>query len=267
MKNSLAHFGCLGIFTLMSAVLSQGCTAEKEFTKPIAVETSVGRATNGSVSGVVTYSGKNPQHTQRDDAGMRRDLLTIDPDNKGLADVIVYLKSTNGQPLPQRVVEGDVSITQEDFMFLPGVIGIRVGQNVIFGNQDSANHNVRADADNVRDEFNVMVTQQYDYEKVFATPTTDMPIRLSCDIHQWMDGWIYVFEHDLFAVTDELGVFSISDVPPGSYTLTIEQPDAELFAQSSIEVKSDGTFRVRCDFEQIHLYRRQTATPQRTVEE
>jgi hypothetical protein len=45
-------------------------------------------------------------------------------------------------------------------------------------------------------------------------------VRLQCDAgHTWMTAWIYVFDHPLFAVTDQEGHFAIPDAPPGEYTL------------------------------------------------
>jgi len=47
-------------------------------------------------------------------------------------------------------------------------------------------------------------------------------MKLQCDAgHTWMNGWIYVFDHPFFAVTDDEGAFAIRDVPPGTYTLEL----------------------------------------------
>jgi hypothetical protein len=44
-------------------------------------------------------------------------------------------------------------------------------------------------------------------------------VRVECDAHGWMLGWVYVAENPYFAVTGEDGSFTIGDVPPGDYTL------------------------------------------------
>ena len=49
-------------------------------------------------------------------------------------------------------------------------------------------------------------------------------VRVDCDAHGWMEGWIYVMENPYFAVTGADGKFSIADVPPGNYTLVTVQP-------------------------------------------
>ena len=46
-------------------------------------------------------------------------------------------------------------------------------------------------------------------------------VRLRCDVHPWMAGWLVVVEHPYAAVTDAEGRFTIADVPPGAYTLAV----------------------------------------------
>ncbi|MDP2620173.1 MAG: carboxypeptidase regulatory-like domain-containing protein [Hyphomicrobiales bacterium] len=57
---------------------------------------------------------------------------------------------------------------------------------------------------------------------------TELPrtgtVRVDCDAHGWMEGWIYVVDNPYYAVTGPDGKFSITDVPPGDYTLVAVQP-------------------------------------------
>jgi uncharacterized protein (DUF2141 family) len=45
-------------------------------------------------------------------------------------------------------------------------------------------------------------------------------IPVSCDVHGWAQAYIGVFSHPYFAVTDNTGSFSITGLPPGTYTLS-----------------------------------------------
>jgi hypothetical protein len=49
-------------------------------------------------------------------------------------------------------------------------------------------------------------------------------VRVDCDAHGWMEGWIYVVDNPYYAVTGADGKFSIGDVSPGDYKLVIAQP-------------------------------------------
>ncbi len=46
-------------------------------------------------------------------------------------------------------------------------------------------------------------------------------IRTKCDIHSWMKGWWFVAKTPYAVLSNENGEFSITDIPPGTYTLKI----------------------------------------------
>jgi carboxypeptidase family protein len=46
-----------------------------------------------------------------------------------------------------------------------------------------------------------------------------IPVR--CDLHPWMQAWVGVLAHPYFAVTGADGRFTLSDVPPGRYTVAV----------------------------------------------
>jgi len=49
-------------------------------------------------------------------------------------------------------------------------------------------------------------------------------VRVDCDAHGWMEGWIYVVDNPYYAITGADGKFNITDVPPGIYKLVAVQP-------------------------------------------
>jgi len=48
-------------------------------------------------------------------------------------------------------------------------------------------------------------------------------VRVDCDVHGWMEGWVYVVDNPYYALTDADGKFKITDVPPGTYKLIAVQ--------------------------------------------
>ncbi|NOY64490.1 MAG: hypothetical protein GXO97_03720 [Nitrospirae bacterium] len=46
-------------------------------------------------------------------------------------------------------------------------------------------------------------------------------IRVTSNTHPWMRGFIFVFDHPYAAVTDTMGSFVITDIPPGEYLLKL----------------------------------------------
>jgi hypothetical protein len=49
------------------------------------------------------------------------------------------------------------------------------------------------------------------------------PIKVQCNVHNWMSAWVYVADHPYFAVTDEHGNFEIKNAPAGSVKMAVWQ--------------------------------------------
>lgn len=192
----------------------------------------------GEVEGRVTYRGPVPRDSVADDGGRYRPLMTVNAADRGIQDVIVFIVPEDDEvELPEaKPLADSLAVDQIDHTFRPHVLAITAGQDVIFTNSDDANHNVRAHAANPRNEFNIVTQPYHEHTHRFEAEPAGAPIRLSCDIHPWMHGWIYVFPRAGYAVTDARGAFRIPNVPPGRYTLRVEQPDAGLRATLSIAV-------------------------------
>ena len=48
-------------------------------------------------------------------------------------------------------------------------------------------------------------------------------VKLACDVHGWMQGWMVVEDNPYYAVTDDKGAFKLTDVPPGDYEVKVWQ--------------------------------------------
>ncbi len=198
---------------------------------------------DASVSGMIAFRGEVPKSTVADDAGVRRDLISVDSKTGGLKGVVVWLVPTSANVA--RVKQGEFQpalMDQQDHEFVPRVLAVCAGQPVRFTNSDPANHNVRTAATERTNQFNVFTGADGSYTHRFA-PQPE-PIRIGCDIHPWMRAWIYVFDHPFFAVTDERGRFQISRIPAGDYECHIAQPDIRYREQRRIVLQSGKTHTV-----------------------
>jgi plastocyanin len=150
-----------------------------------------------TVEGIVLFRGEIPKSAVADDAGVHRELLHIDRVTGGLQNVVVWLttqKPTAAETNP-RAATNAVLMDQRDHEFVPRVLAVRAGQPVKFSNSDAANHNVRTSSSQRTNEFNVFTGSDGSYTHQFATDARQRPVRVGCDIHPWMRGWIYVFDH------------------------------------------------------------------------
>jgi plastocyanin len=221
------------------------------------MESSEGDATfegvAGCVSGVVRFRGNVPTMQIADAAGKLQPLLTVDRRTRGLRYAVVYLTRIDAPEGGLPADRGAAVIDQKEYVFSPRVTAIHEAQPVTFTNHDPANHNVRAVAVEPANQFNVMTGAAQEYVHHFQAPATVRPIRLGCDIHAWMRAWIYVFDHDRFAVTDQRGKFAINGIPPGRYTLHVRQPDGGLRAKRDVTVTESNTDPVELEFSEADL--------------
>lgn len=199
----------------------------------------------GSISGTLRFDADIPKNPVRDEMGQQRDLLQVDPDSKGWAGVVVWLEVAEGA-LPSRddVTDVETVVNQFDFAFEPGVVAVRAGELVRFTNEDGQNHNVRATKGDDSTAFNVTTAGAHDYETRFRPQPDNKPVRLSRDIHPWMRGWMYVFEHDWYRVTDTTGTFRFEGLPFGKYIVHIEQPDKEYREVFEVNLELGGEYVV-----------------------
>jgi plastocyanin len=191
-----------------------------------------------------------PKNPVADDSGQSRDLLTVDAKTRGVQFVIAHLEPEKPSDAAQARATGPaaslnaVLVDQRDHTFTPHLVAVRAGQTVVFTNSDPANHNVRATSQQPDNEFNVFTGVGGEHRHRFVADPKGRPVRLDCDIHPWMRGWIYVFDHAAFGITDAQGKFTIRAVPPGRYRLVIRQPDIRYEASETVVVKPGETNRL-----------------------
>ena len=213
---------------------------------------------SGLIQGQVSYAGEMPKSKIANDAGQHHDLLHVNPKTRGLQYVVVYLAPTNSdkgqlasnEPNPEHP---DAVVDQRDYAFVPPLIAVRAGQRITFTNSDPANHNVRAISSQPQNEFNVFTGVDGNYRHRFAADPTCRPVRLTCDIHPWMHGWIYVFDHPFYAVTDAAGKFRISGLPAGEFRIVLAQPAVAYRREQNIRVRAGEITEVQIEIDRKDL--------------
>jgi plastocyanin len=68
-------------------------------------------------------------------------------------------------------------------------------------------------------------------------------INVKCDVHNWMNGWLFSAENPYFSVTDMHGGFKLADVPPGTYTVKVWHETLGTLTQK-VTVKPNETAKV-----------------------
>jgi plastocyanin len=156
----------------------------------------------------------------------------------GLGNVFVYVKGgLDGKkfdaPASKAVID------QVACLYEPYVIGAQAGQAVEIRNSDPFLHNVnfmKSEAGNPTFNF-AQGNAAKPVDKVFSNQ--EVFVKLQCNVHPWMFGYIGVVSNPYFAVTDKDGKFSLKGLPAGKYTLAFKHLKAGEVTQE-VEVKDSG---------------------------
>jgi plastocyanin len=183
-----------------------------------------GKMGTATIKGAVKLTGKAPEMKvpkKRKDAEVckskevKYNAVLADKDGK-LSDVLVRIANDSikgDYKAPSKHAEVD----QKDCMYSPRILGVVAGQTIDIKNGDATLHNVHSykGADTM---FN---TPQPKGSDPIAKEMPDEPkiIKLMCDVHPWMRGFVVVSAHPFFSVSGADGTFTIEKVPAGDYTI------------------------------------------------
>ena len=133
----------------------------------------------------------------------------------GLANAFVSLR---GQFAATPAPAEPVTIDQRNCMFVPRVVGVRVGQTLRITNNDATSHNLHSVSK--ANAFNTSQPKQ-GMASTFQLKAEEGMIRIRCDIHSLMATYVGVSPHPYFAVSWADGAFTIARVPAGRHTIQV----------------------------------------------
>ncbi|MDQ7057863.1 MAG: methylamine utilization protein [Ghiorsea sp.] len=132
--------------------------------------------------------------------------------------VIVSLHDTSGQQkasaMPLQVMD------QVGKTFVPHVLPITVGTSVSFPNSDDIRHHL----------YSFDKPKPFELPLYEGTPTSPIlfdktgVVRLGCNIHDWMRGYIYILDTPLFAMSNADGQLTMQNIPAGDYYMEAWHP-------------------------------------------
>lgn len=180
----------------------------------------------GAITGKVTFNGSvrtNKVIPTKDPevCGGIRDVPVVRVGgDKGVEHAVVYLKKV-GRGKAWAAAESLKApvLDQEKCEFAPHVQVIRAGSLEIL-NSDPILHNTHGFYGR-RTAFNLAMPNRG--EKILANLERPGLVRVECDAHGWMLAWVQVADSPYYAVTAGDGMFTITDIPPGEYTLVAWQ--------------------------------------------
>jgi plastocyanin len=130
--------------------------------------------------------------------------------------VVVWLE--NPPPgAPSTRPTNPAQMDQRECVFTPRVVLVPAPGTVEFLNSDRLLHNLHS-APRENGPFNRTQPKGRTIPITFERPEI---LRIDCDLHSWMRGWVVVARHPFYVITDARGRFRLDNVPPGQYTLRL----------------------------------------------
>ena len=140
-----------------------------------------------------------------------------------LRDAVIWIE---GAALPARGVDAPAAglagqLAQKDQSFSPRVVPVVAGGTIDFPNRDAIYHNV----------FSVSPAKRFDLGKYGRGKSKsvrfDKPgvVKVYCDIHSNMEGFVIVVPNSWFARPADDGSFVLPEAPAGTYRLVAWHPD------------------------------------------
>jgi hypothetical protein len=190
--------------------------------------------------------------------------FAIAPDG-GLKDVVIQLINVErGKPF--KFVAP--TIEARDCRFLPFVTVVRDEAEVVVVNMDPVMHDIQAYETShlgPRVLFNSPLPMNPHHKRIVGADSHEHlagePMKhtihmtkgrkvfvMQCGFHAYMESWGLAIDNPYYAVTGKDGSFTLTDVPPGTYTLMAWHPQAGKRLEQEVTVKADGTVTAIFEF-------------------
>ena len=181
----------------------------------------------GAFAGRILFEGKVPpprKITVNKDpdscSGAARevqDVIVHSDDGKTLADVIVEIEFEKGRKFEWKHPEEGYVITQKGCRFEPHIFVVPSGAELKIVNDDPIVHNINTGRWNIAQKEQSIRTRKIKYRRRSF-------VRVNCNIHNWMESWMYIARSPYYSRTGGDGKFKIENVPPGSYSAIASHP-------------------------------------------
>jgi hypothetical protein len=142
-------------------------------------------------------------------AGLKSDDLLVNPKDRGVANVFVYLLEDAG-----------AFAVHPDYAKSPKNEAVMTNKGCAFDtNPDPVGHNMKLDSfDNA--SFNLAIAAGGKITNTFKLPET-VPLTVTCTSHRWMAGLVLVRSDPYAAISDASGKVKLANVPAGKWKFRI----------------------------------------------
>jgi len=213
-----------------------------------AISRQVAAQSGGSIVGEVKFAGTPPapkvtrvnKDNQACGSEKRSEDLVVGA-NMGIMNSVVSVTGVAGAPAAKAAKKP--VLDQKGCQFSPHVLTVPAGAEMDILNPDGVLHNIHTfstvnpSINKAQPKFKKVMTEKFQKPEI---------IRVQCDAHSWMLGWIVVMGHPYFDVTDDKGGFKIQNVPAGKHKVEVWH---ETLGKVSREVEVKAGAETKVTFE------------------
>ncbi len=213
---------------------------------------------SGTITGTVTLAGDVPvaksSEVEKDQEACGHEpkpseALLVSSDNNVETAVVSITNILRGKKFNDP--GENVTLDQKGCVFVPHVLMIPPKSTVNLLNSDSVMHNLHSWSIK-NTTFNEGVAGGGTLLKTFEFPEV---VKITCDVHKWMNAWLIIQDNPYFSITDKNGNFQINDVPPGTFKVQVWQESLGKVTQE-VTVKAGEETRVAFEMKQKKKRRR-----------
>ncbi len=142
-------------------------------------------------------------------------VQVLDQQGVALEDAVVEFQLANPP-----VISKPTEVAQKELTFVPFVTAVQKGALIEFPNQDKTRHHV----------YSFSPAKVFELKLYAGKPEAPVLfdktgiVALGCNIHDYMQAYIYVGDSPYLAVSAADGAASVSALPPGAYQLKVWHP-------------------------------------------
>ena len=176
----------------------------------------------GKISGRVSMAGLAPKlpplPVTRDTkiCGVNKaDEALVIGTGGGIKNAVIWLADV---PVPADAAKTKVRLDQQACRFEPHVAVVPAGATLEIVNSDSVLHHPKASLGEAQQFGFPMPLKGHTVPKRLEKAQL---LKVTCESHPWMRGYVQVLDSGAYTVTDEQGSFTLSNVPPGKHKLRL----------------------------------------------
>ena len=195
----------------------------------------------GSITGAIKFEGAVPKpkilSVNKDKKVCAKKPITDDSlvvKDGGVVWAVVSLKGVKSGKKWSKSQKKAV-LDQKGCVYLPRVVVMKQKTKLLVKNSDNILHNVHTHPGKTGNSVANIAQPKFKKKLRMSTRYFKKPgiLKVTCDVHDWMKGYIVVADNPYVGITGPGGKFEITDVPPGSYTLEVWH---EVLGKKSMEV-------------------------------